>query len=999
MIEFALVDGSKMPILFVPDIKTLIKILNGDMGIADHINNRTHLTNLARMTTPEQLKIYAKAANITLPNQPESYFKNGKSTVKQSDLVYNETSQTSGLKALEKSFLQSLFESQKPYIEIARIVLNSLVSIEDIIARVLALAGNSLNPAYNPKALGYLKRDETIQQTLSKLKSLQNLKSGSGSTNNNSKSGSTNRNGLNSININRNDGYSYQVISTEYSTGTFDPNVNYTYEYIDIKDDNFNPNSLDDNLPDTDTNNDPYGNIRPKTVVMGIFDADGRVVTDVPSWLANSGKWFGQFNLLGLTDNREVFPAIQLDTYRAFYKSYINDSINANKQITNSEKPEILETSMSTINVEENVKNYIDNGFLCDLKLSNGPIPLSKSPFIPKYTSVSPTQSIWLDPETDYDMKVIRVKVEYTEDDNAATNSHLQIKTPYSGGYYGSSDDETTQSIDEVTRYTKTFRDRTIYYLVEGIVTEENSENNGDSSHNSTKKGGKRVYRKKDFFTAVRKFINLIVSIFSKLVPSIKSLLKIISNPSSFIFDVLTKKLGDNNGTESTKFSFFTKSFMDDFSKLSSISKINRKDFVSKSQLRNFVYVNKDGDYKFLLDGSTLIEFFGITFGMSISKLVPSLIFKLGQNKNTQNLAAFLNQNSDKQNLDILNSSLFNASLNQKIDSSRNTDPMVSNLTVGETITYSTGVYVKGVDYTYIYVNDYIAKLISEANDLASTGEPDNLSKAANLYQQAIKADPSNDFIKSEYEKLKKLLDTMLNQPILSFLLNMITFPFKVIKKIIEFIMDFFSSLGDVKKLPSKIKEFITFEWIKKFFTPTFLLEICGIKFDIGKFKTWIKDLKNYSPEHKFDMSEIMSMPFMPPLFSVNKDELKTLINTPIAMLSSILCLLESIINAFIDLVWSLFGLAAIIKPPYIKLCKDSNKNLTPKDIMDLLNGNYLDALSNSDVGKGNNSDDPSYDFIYNIKLPDGRNVRDLNTYELEQWISENKNLIFEFDF
>ena len=44
----------------------------------------------------------------------------------------------------------------------------------------------------------------------------------------------------------------------------------------------------------------------------------------------------------------------------------------------------------------------------------------------------------------------------------------------------------------------------------------------------------------------------------------------------------------------------------------------------------------------------------------------------------------------------------------------------------------------------------------------------------------------------------------------------------------------------------------------------------------------------------------------------------------------------------------------------------------TPKDIMDLLNANHLDALSNSDVGKDNNSDDPSYDFIYNIKLPDG---------------------------
>ena len=49
-----------------------------------------------------------------------------------------------GFKAFEKTTLQSIFETQKPYMEIAKTVLSLLVDIEDIVARVMPLA--SVNP-------------------------------------------------------------------------------------------------------------------------------------------------------------------------------------------------------------------------------------------------------------------------------------------------------------------------------------------------------------------------------------------------------------------------------------------------------------------------------------------------------------------------------------------------------------------------------------------------------------------------------------------------------------------------------------------------------------------------------------------------------------------------------------------------------------------------------------------------------------------------------------
>jgi hypothetical protein len=88
-----------------------------------------------------------------------------------------------GLKAFEKSTITSIFETQKPYFEIAKTVISLLVDIEDIVARVMPLVSanplthKSQKPGSNggegkrPKALGF-QSGKDIKDALSKLDKL-----------------------------------------------------------------------------------------------------------------------------------------------------------------------------------------------------------------------------------------------------------------------------------------------------------------------------------------------------------------------------------------------------------------------------------------------------------------------------------------------------------------------------------------------------------------------------------------------------------------------------------------------------------------------------------------------------------------------------------------------------------------------------------------------------------------------------------------------------------
>ncbi len=168
--------------------------------------------------------------------------------------------------------------------------------------------------------------------------------------------------------------------------------------------------------------------------------------------------------------------------------------------------------------------------------------------------------------------------------------------------------------------------------------------------------------------------------------------------------------------------------------------------------------------------------------------------------------------------------------------------------------------------------------------------------------------------------------------------------------------------------------------------------------------------------QQNFDLSKIIDMPFFAgklPTFdktqfdlffnlrngvpSINLPNIPTLPKIPsilTQLLSAILCFIEAIINSIIDFIWAILGLGSLIPAPHLKLCRDSNQNLNPNDIADLLNGNFRDPSKETAGATG-----PSYNFVFNIKTSDGRDLRGLDRDELDKWLEENRDLQVSFNF
>ena len=1352
-------------LLFTPDNKYLTKFANGDLGIAKHIEQMMMTKNLTTCSSPDTLTAFAKVAKIDLPNPAESYFKNGKISLDPSQFSVNDSTSLAGLRAMERSVIQSIMDSQKPYMDIIGVLTKILVKVEDVIARVLALADSSQKPKTNPLALGFT--GNNIQATLGKFSSLKARplpiatsnsspsNNGSDNTNNNA----TQNNNTNPTNTSPNgNNYTYDIVSTVYSTGEFIPGTNYKYQYIDIFSNNIDPDTLS-GTDSIDDSYDPYVGLRPDTMVFGIFDSKGNQL-DAPDWLIRSGKWFGQFSYLSETnyiwqrggseiispstppaqyssDDRSgwskklqsggandgqpivVINAIDSTKYTQYFQEYIQAKLDLDPTNTPAVKADAVTNVMSNVTTVDStsgtngVTDYLTSlslsGYLASVQFaaSGTTFPMSKLPFETTKLTVGNNKTIWVDPETEYDMKIIKVdstiditylnvsaapevsteiirfvrntlsiifddgsnfdvrylnknggtidtetnisefildnwnwdnpnsspagpliskptnawtilltrnnpqdfykngyswsvdnsiggsaSVEYYEvvsdtksgkyfyneytndftqinntnsspngdfivqngpdgvtkietsggsitkwfigasvstiapgtwgtasfmynwvsvnglsvtefsvnynrlsvisktgqkskigtpagiktlqdgtkvsikstgeieywyiyegkldsflpddgkrniqiirtndivfdpiqtvvlppnqirvksttnpygkliDPTQVTNNQLAVDTPYSKGFYGVSTDQQKQDIQQIYRYMKSELDTETYYIVEGIAQEkntqtgisQNNQNTGQSTPGSNNSGA-QYYGKLAALGAIKPFMSILTDIFSKLIPGITALLKLFTNPASFITNILTEKLGNN-------FSFLSKDFFKDFSKLSTMAPNLRKQFVQGSSLSNFVDVTPAGDFRFLLDGTGITKLFDITFGLELKNLILKLIFKRDPTQFSDTLNSLLGlPNTGSAPAGQTNNST-NQSLGQTDESSTKVITSANGATTEtDTIQYSTGTYVPGVQYEYIYVTEYISNLINDADDLIATGDPDNIQTGISNYEQALKSDPTNKFIKDKLDALKKAFSTY-TQPILDFLLSLVTMPIKIVKGIIDYIMSLFKSLN-LATMPKKIEDFVTFKWIMKFFDPNTLLGFAGIKFDIQKFNGWVANLNSFSADHIFDLSEIVDLPFMPKLFSVNKEEFLNLLKTPMAMLNMILCLLEAIINSIIDFIWSLFSLYVIIPPPHIKLCSDTNNNMSVQDLITLLSGGFTNAGNNpasttSGTTTGEAGAGSSYNFVYDIKLPDGRNLQDLNRDELQKWINENQDLSLVFNF
>ena len=130
-------------------------------------------------------------------------------------------------------------------------------------------------------------------------------------------------------------------------------------------------------------------------------------------------------------------------------------------------------------------------------------------------------------------------------------------------------------------------------------------------------------------------------------------------------------------------------------------------------------------------------------------------------------------------------------------------------------IWYSTGQFINGTDYTYTYITEQQAETLKEVDELINPGStsvliaPDSkiipekkdvpdedLMLAKEKIENELKKDPDNEALRN---KLKQLLDLihkrlMNSQPVLKFVLGMVSSPLKIIACIVEWILDFFKS-------------------------------------------------------------------------------------------------------------------------------------------------------------------------------------------------------------
>ncbi len=316
LIDVKLFDGSiTQQLLFIPDIRVLVDFAKGDLGIADGIMKKMIFSNLTKIKDPAVLEQFLKSTGGSLPKPPTSYFPNQipgstgsipnippRPQINPSDISVGEMpGNLGGLKSLEKSMIQSIFETQKPYMEIFKLVIENLVKIEDIIARILAISGSSMNPKNNPKALGY-QGNTDFNLKMSQLDGLTKLSTEPKPTSN--QEGSTAEDNTDDPRLK---GGVFVTQSIVYSTGEFNPNIEYTYVYQYIDEQDFNPVGTfsvppltgDEHLPQNivfavfDSNFEP---IDERLITTATQDArtDGTISKNI-NWLNRSGKWFGGF--------------------------------------------------------------------------------------------------------------------------------------------------------------------------------------------------------------------------------------------------------------------------------------------------------------------------------------------------------------------------------------------------------------------------------------------------------------------------------------------------------------------------------------------------------------------------------------------------------------------------------------------------------------------------------------------------------------------------------
>ena len=518
------VGGNSPALLLVPNVDFLIAFIQGNIGIADSMTKAAMVKNLNSPIAANNEMVtrhFSKVNNLGLEDKIDKYkdAATGKIKIPKADIPLPTGNDSLGFKAMEKAILQSIFETQKPYIEIAKMVIDVMVSVEDIIARIMPLlapfpmllTATSDKPVGNagegrrPAAIGY-QGGAIIKKAVAELDKISKTggkltvdKDGNASKADAANTGNEDE-GTSDFSDSQNEklielGKKWKIIDVVYSTGTYDPKVDYEYTYKDLPADD-SPDSKQADAAEDDE--DPYDKYKPKRIIFGVFNSkgvpmdpnsklktiglNGAVETKFSkaAWIVNSPKWVfpkssnpgaivwpsfgtpiytwerfagidqknsktqptsndpapsytlkrykkGDKNKLNGLDAIEGDPVIsgfdpsEMSTYTRYFTEYTTVNMNLAKDLTDAEKKESTNTIMSQLNVLSHLENvnlygqgktsvYKDFKIPEGMKLSFMPmqITIPEAANDPKLAGLG--GKIWIDPESDYETKIIQVK-------------------------------------------------------------------------------------------------------------------------------------------------------------------------------------------------------------------------------------------------------------------------------------------------------------------------------------------------------------------------------------------------------------------------------------------------------------------------------------------------------------------------------------------------------------------------------------------------------------
>lgn len=464
------------------------------------------------------------------------------------------------------------------------------------------------------------------------------------------------------------------------------------------------------------------------------------------------------------------------------------------------------------------------------------------------------------------------------------------------------------------------------------------------------------------------------------------------------------------------------------------------KDFYKDSILSNYVYLDeKSLQSIFVLDGGANIPFIGgLKFGMASNMAdVPNkpplkLIFPDSNNvfKNVQ----YFIDNRPKPVVN-LNQPANTAINNEKTDLIKVSSQQVPAKVpfANKTINFNEDVNkvqikfedgsIKYIDndslqnfvlenqskYNFIYVTEELNRTLVEVDELLQNGSQDSLDKAKVKLDEAKRSFPNNSAIDDKINELNQKNNFLSKniQPLLKAILSIVTFPLKLVLKILKWLLDFFQSLTNPLTLASKMKEFLSFKWIMQFFKADDIFKMFSVSFkpptliSYAAIAAAAKGKYKANSGGKADLSKYISADPVPTLPTYTADQYKNLLKgmQPLR-LTIIFEMLKKFINGVIDFIWSLFGIEALIKPPHVSglsngsIDANSSGSTNPEDVMSVVN-----RIEPKGASMSTTDNIILQSFIYEVKLPDGETKTFLDRDQLDKFIEENADLAFDFTF